>query len=433
MSRTLRVGATAGALGIVCATALAIGTTSTAVASSAETASLTHLAGSVEATALESADTSRDVAGEYVVLFDTDAVAAEHLAANPGLDVASAEELSIAAATEFKIDQLSSAGIETDYVYSEVGGFSAALSDAEVDELQADPSVAHIEPNAIVTIATDQQDATWGLDRIDQRNLPLDGVYTYHATGAGVDSYIIDTGIRSSHLEFSGRTAPGYTAINDGWGDQDCNGHGTHVAGTVGGTIFGVAKETTLIPVRVLDCGGGGSTAGVVAGIDWVASVASGPSVANLSLGGPASTAIDQAVTRLSDQGVTVVVAAGNENQNACNVSPARAASAITVGSTTSTDARSSFSNWGTCVDVFAPGSNITAAWHTADNVINTISGTSMASPHVAGAAALYLQGNPDASPSQVADAIISTATPGVISGAGTGSPNLLLYTLDLS
>jgi subtilisin family serine protease len=241
-----------------------------------------------------------------------------------------------------------------------------------------------------------------------------------------VTAYVIDTGIQP-HNEFSGRLGSGYTAINDGRGTTDCNGHGTHVAGTVGGTTYGVAKQVTLVPVRVLGCDGSGTNSGVIAGMDWVAG-RGGPAVANMSLGGGASTATDSAVSRMTSSGVTTVVAAGNENQNACNVSPARASSAITVGSTTNTDARSSFSNWGSCVDIFAPGSNITSAWIGSTSATNTISGTSMASPHVAGVAAQYLQTNPGASPTTVTNALIGNATTGVVSGTN-GSPNRLLFT----
>jgi subtilisin family serine protease len=309
-------------------------------------------------------------------------------------------------------------------------GFSARLSDRALEQLRANPDVAYVEADQRVSIDATQSPATWGLDRIDQRNLPLNNAYTYTPTGAGVTAYIVDTGVLASHNEFSGRMAAGYSAINDGRGTTDCNGHGTHVAGTVGGTTYGVAKQVTIKPVRVLDCNGSGSTSGVIAGVDWVTSnhAAGTPAVANMSLGGGVSSALDTAVNNSIADGVSYAVAAGNENTNACNGSPSRVASAITVGSTTNTDARSSFSNYGSCLDLFAPGSNITSAWYTGNTATNTISGTSMATPHVAGVAALYLQGAPTASPSTVANAITSTATTGVVSGAQTGSPNRLLY-----
>ncbi|MCA1734162.1 MAG: S8 family peptidase, partial [Acidobacteria bacterium] len=253
----------------------------------------------------------------------------------------------------------------------------------------------------------------------------------YNATGSSVKAYVIDTGIRSSHSDFGGRVISGYTAISDGRGTTDCNGHGTHVAGTVGGSKYGVAKSVTLVPVRVLDCNGSGTNSGVIAGIDWVTSNhgAGQPAVANMSLGGGASSALDTAVKNSIADGVTYVVASGNSNADACNYSPARVPEAITVNSSTSSDARSSFSNWGSCTDIFAPGSSITSAWYTSDTATNTISGTSMASPHVAGVAALYLQGNTSASPSTVWGAIRDSASANKISGVN-GSPNLLVYSL---
>jgi subtilisin family serine protease len=323
------------------------------------------------------------------------------------------------------------AGVSPQFVYTAaLNGFSATLNHGQLNALQHNPNVAYIEQDQTVQVSATQTGATWGLDRIDQRDLPLNSTYNYTPTGAGVHAYIIDTGILLSHTQFTGRIGNGYDAVTSGGNANDCQGHGTHVAGTVGGTTYGVAKQVTLHPVRVLNCSGSGSNAGVIAGMDWVANNRVLPAVANMSLGGGASTAVDDAVNRMHNRSVTVVVAAGNENQNACNVSPSRAPNAITVGSTTSTDARSSFSNYGSCVDVFAPGSNITSAWYSGTSATNTISGTSMASPHVAGVAALYLQGNTSALPSAVANAIITTATTGKVTSAGTGSPNRLVYSL---
>jgi subtilisin family serine protease len=311
-----------------------------------------------------------------------------------------------------------------------IRGFAATLSPPAVEKLRQDPNVAYIEADATVTLSTTQTNATWGIDRIDQRNRPLSTTYNYTSTGRGVTAYIIDTGIRTSHNDFGGRAVGGFTAINDGRGTNDCNGHGTHVAGTVGGRTYGVAKEVRLVAVRVLSCSGSGSNSGVIAGIDYVTSnhAAGTPAVANMSLGGGASTALDTAVNRSINDGVSYAVAAGNSNRNACSYSPARVPAALTAGSSTSSDARSSFSNYGSCVDLFAPGSSITSAWYTSNSATNTISGTSMASPHVAGAAARYLQGNPSASPSTVSNAIRSNATTGVVSNPGSGSPNRLLY-----
>jgi serine protease len=310
-------------------------------------------------------------------------------------------------------------------------GFAVAMSATAAAALARNPRVRYVEQDSVMVIVDTQPGATWGLDRIDQRDLPLSGAYTYNATAPTVRVYIIDTGIRRTHSQFGGRvSATGYTAINDGNGTNDCNGHGTHVAGTVGGATYGVAKGVTLHAVRVLNCGGSGTTSGVIAGVDWVTANRVLPAVANMSLGGGASTALDDAVRNSVAAGVTYAIAAGNSNANACNSSPARVSQALTVGSSTSSDARSSFSNFGTCVDLFAPGSSITSAWYTGDSATNTISGTSMASPHVAGAAALYLADDPSAPPSTVHAAVINNASANRLSSVGSGSPNRLLYSI---
>jgi subtilisin family serine protease len=326
------------------------------------------------------------------------------------------------------------AGVNPRFVYTAtVNGFAATLNAGQLNALQHNPNVAYIEQDQTVQASTIQTGATWGLDRIDQANLPLSTTFSYTNTGLGVHAYIVDTGARMSHTQFTGRISSGFDAIDGGSAD-DCNGHGTHVAGTVGGTTVGVAKAVSLVVVRVLDCAGSGTNSGVIAGVDWVGNNAIKPAVANLSLGGGASTALDAAVNSAISKGVSFVVAAGNGNQGgkaqpACNYSPARVANAITVSATGNTDAKASYANYGTCVDIFAPGNSILSAWYTGDTAGATISGTSMASPHVAGVAALYLQSNTTASPAAVSSAITSGATLNKVTSPGSGSPNRLLFT----
>jgi subtilisin family serine protease len=323
------------------------------------------------------------------------------------------------------------------YVYSyALQGFALTLPPQAIAGISHDPRVAYVEADGVVTADTTQSGATWGIDRVDQHALPLSGTFTYTRTGAGVKAYIIDTGIRFTHSQFGGRAIKGVDEVTSGGTAADCNGHGTHVAGTVGGSTYGVAKGVTLVAVRVLNCNGSGTTSGVIAGVDWVTGnhAAGQPAVANMSLGGGASTALDSAVSRSITDGVSYAIAAGNGNaagvaQNACNTSPARVVAAMTVSATDRTDTKASWANYGTCVDWFAPGVGITSAWDTSNTATRTISGTSMATPHTAGVAALYLQSNPTASPTTVRTALFNNATKSVVKSPGSGSPNALLFT----
>lgn len=310
-----------------------------------------------------------------------------------------------------------------------IKGFAIRLPESAAMRLAQSPRVALVEQDGIVRVSSAAQSAPpWGLDRSDQADLPLSGDYEYNATGAGVRAYIIDTGIRPSHTDFGGRASVGFDAFTDGQNGLDCNGHGTHVAGTIGGNVYGVAKNTSLIAVRVLDCSGSGSYSGVIAGVDWVTANRVLPAVANMSLGGGPSSSLDAAIRTSINSGVTYTLAAGNDSQDACNYSPARTLEAITVGATGIDDNKASFSNTGTCMDLFAPGVEITSASNGSDAATATLSGTSMSAPHVAGAAAMYLEKNPSALPSTVASALLNASTQGKVGSAGTGSPNRLLF-----
>jgi subtilisin family serine protease len=316
-------------------------------------------------------------------------------------------------------------GAQPKYVYSAaLNGFAATLNQGQLKALQNNPNVAYIEQDAEVSIV--QSSIPWGLDRIDQRYLPLDGRYNAGTTASNVTAYIIDTGIYTAHTSFGGRATNVYDAF--GGTGNDCNGHGTHVAGTVGGATYGVARGVRLRGVRVLDCNGSGSFSGVIAGMDYVANNAVKPAVANMSLGGGANTSVNNAATNMVNRGITVAVSAGNSNANACNYSPASASGVLTVAASDINDNKASFSNYGSCVELYAPGVNILSAWIGSTTATRTISGTSMASPHVAGVAALYLAGNPTASPATVNSWIINNATPNVIIGNPSGTPNRLLY-----
>ena len=367
---------------------------------------------------------NRAIPNHYIVVLDRDAEPAAAVGPR-GRRISNNAALNARDAAELLPEW---AGTITGRFDNAINGFSAVMTEAQAIALSQDSRVKFVEEDSIMEALATQTNPPWGLDRIGQRNLPLNQTYSYTTNGTGVNVYIIDTGIRRTHQQFAGRAFVGFDAIGDGQNTNDCNGHGTHVSGTVGGSTFGVAKNVHLFAVRVLNCNGSGTTSGVIAGVDWVTTNHNFPAVANMSLGGGASMALDNAVINSINSGVTYAIAAGNSNTNAANSSPARVGAAITVGATTMSDARSSFSNFGSVVDIFAPGSSILSSFNTSDTATATLSGTSMATPHVAGVAARVLQGNPGFTPAQVRNEIVNTATLNHLSGIPAGTANRLLF-----
>ena len=366
----------------------------------------------------------RPIEGRYIVVLKDQAAS---LSAESRVGVANVPAVAQGIASQYSAKLLRS-------YQSALRGFVVDANDASLSQLLKDPRVAFIEEDGYMSVDATQSNATWGIDRIDQRDLPLSTTYTYDTDATGVHAYIIDTGIRADHTEFTGRIGNGFSSVSGDTSTNDCHGHGSHVAGTVAGTTWGVAKKATIHPVRVFGCGSSAPNSQIIAGIDWVTANNVKPAVANMSLGGPASTATDTAVNNLIAAGVVAVVAAGNGNIDACTESPSRVPNAITVGASDRNDARSIWtggqaSSWGTCLDVFAPGTSIISVGISSATASASNSGTSMASPHVAGAAALYLATHPTATPAEVQTAIINNATPGKITDL-RGSPNRLLYSL---
>lgn len=372
---------------------------------------LVHAAPNTTSSLLDSSQAKGIIKNQYIVILNKDA--------GPSLDFAQ----NIAKQHGAKVLQ------SYDTVLK---GFAIYLPDtaatAFVEAMKKNPKVLSVENDIVMKIdATTQSNPDWGLDRIDQKALPLNSAYSYLQTGSGTTAYIVDTGILSSHQQFSGRVLSGYTAISDGNGTTDCNGHGTHVAGTVGGSTYGVAKNVNLVPIRILGCDGSGASSNVIAGLDWILKNGKKPAVVNMSLGGDASTSLDSAVENLFDNGYVMVVAAGNSNTDACSASPARVSKALTVAATDNTDTRASYSNYGSCVDIFAPGSQINSSWIGSNTATKVLNGTSMATPHVAGVVAEMLQSTPTATPQTISTNLLNQASSNVVKNP-SGSPNRLLY-----
>ncbi|SEO36314.1 S8 family peptidase [Acinetobacter sp. yr461] len=372
---------------------------------------LVHAAPNTTSSLLDSSQAKGIIKNQYIVILNKDA--------GPSIDFAQ----NIAKQHGAKVLQSYDTVLQGFAIY-----LPETAATAFVEAMKKNPQVLSIENDTVMKIdATTQSNPDWGLDRIDQKALPLNSAYSYLQTGSGTTAYIVDTGILSSHQQFSGRVLSGYTAISDGNGTTDCNGHGTHVAGTVGGSTYGVAKNVNLVPIRILGCDGSGASSNVIAGLDWILKNGKKPAVVNMSLGGDASTSLDSAVENLFNNGYVMVVAAGNSNTDACSASPARVSKALTVAATDSTDMRASYSNYGSCVDIFAPGSQINSSWIGSNTATKVLNGTSMATPHVAGVVAEMLQSTPTATPQTISTNLLNQASSNVIKNP-SGSPNRLLY-----